>query len=126
LAFGPVGGAAGEVGAFGISLRTAWAARSAAGTTVLGRHPVYIEYAQTIGARYFSLGRLGNLLPRSVVWRLNTRFLDRAAARGDQIVLARPFNPVNDAGSWLADEIAYLNSRYGYTLLDDSVTLVLP
>ncbi len=95
------------------------------GMTVLGRYPGYIENAQSAGASFFSLSKLGNLLPRSLVWQLNKRFLDRAVARGDQIVLARPFNPVNDAGTWLADEIAYLSSRYGY-ILSDGITMVPP
>jgi RHS repeat-associated protein len=92
--------------------------------TVLGRYPDYIQHAQAVGANYFNLGKLGNLLPRGLVWRLNTRFLDRAIARGDRIVLSRPFNPLRDANSWLADEIAYLRS-HGYTL-SDGIVMVPP
>jgi hypothetical protein len=120
------------VGVEGAAARLTIAARGASeggnfirGMTVLGRYPAYIESAQAAGASYFNLGKLGNLLPRSIVWQLNKRFLDRAVARGDQIVLARPFNPINDAGTWLADELAYLSSRYGY-VLSDGITMVPP
>jgi hypothetical protein len=94
--------------------------------TVLGRFPAYIESAQASGANVFNLGRLGNLLPRKVVWALNKGFLDDAVARGDKIVLARPFNPLTDGKSWLASEIQYLSSRYGYVLSSDGLVMLPP
>jgi hypothetical protein len=101
------------------------AANVVRGVTVLGRYPSYVKYAEATRANYFSIGKLGNILPRAFVKWLNFRYLDLAVARGDRIILSQPFNPISDAGSWLADEIAYLHSRYGYVLVD-GLTMVPP
>lgn len=95
------------------------------GTIVLGRFPEYKDYAKAIGGNYFDIGRLWRVLNDRIVWKWNRWFLDRAVARGDDIVLSKPFDPSRDAASWLAREVAYLETKYGYHISSDGLRMVL-
>jgi hypothetical protein len=99
-------------------------ANRATGTTVIGRHPDYVELSERLGARRFDV-------PKSVwdswtpeqQWAANRRFLDRTITRGDEIVLA---TPVRQAGrSFYRRELGYLFSK-GYRMADDGRHLVAP
>ena len=96
------------------------------GVSVLGHHPGYIKYAESIGARYFKT------IPREIVERMgpaelraaNTRFLDRLIARGDIVQLSTPAAQAR-AGSTFAWELQYLQSQ-GYRLTADGMRMLPP
>jgi hypothetical protein len=57
-------------------------------------------------------------------WAANTRFLDRAIAKGDEFLLATRASAAR-AGSFYAREREYLASR-GYRVAEDGLRLMAP
>jgi hypothetical protein len=95
------------------------------GTTVLGHYPAYLNMAKSLRARVFNMPMSAwSRMSPAEQWAANTRFLDRAIARGDNLVLATPaFEAVPN--SFFARELEYL-MRQGYTLSDDGLRLLAP
>ena len=120
--------AVGMAGARGMSLlaasRSAPAA-SNAGRTVLGHYPTYVEKAAELGARRFNIPtHIWNKMSLAEQWAANQKFLDRAIARGDEIILATPASAAR-AGSFFASELKYLRS-HGYQLAQDGMRMFRP
>jgi RHS repeat-associated protein len=79
-------------------------------TTVLGHYPQYVELAKQMSANRFQIpAKVWEQLSDAERWAANQRFLDRAVARGDSIILATPITEMR-LGSWYAREIEYLRS----------------
>lgn len=57
-------------------------------------------------------------------WAANSRFLDRAIARGDEFILATRAGAAR-AGSFFARELEYLANK-GYRIAEDGWRLVAP
>jgi hypothetical protein len=87
------------------------------------RFPAYVDDAAASGARAFNIPEqdwaemvarkdiFGGTGGGSEVWIRNTRFLDRALARGSEARFASdPFDPLN-AGSFFERELQYLRAR---------------
>jgi hypothetical protein len=56
-------------------------------------------------------------------WAANQKFLDRAIARGDDILLSNPVRNINDVPGAFRQELDYLMSR-GFSLSADGARLV--
>jgi len=56
-------------------------------------------------------------------WVANVKFLDRAIARGDNIVLSNPVKNINKVSGYLRKELDYLASK-GYKLSRDGTQLI--
>jgi len=99
---------------------------ASARTTVLGRHPTYLEKAKELNANNFNLppevwSKIKDNSEK--VWEANKKFLDRAIARGDDIVLASDPYDVGNKGSYFIKEIDYLKNN-GYKITDDGKKMV--
>ena len=92
-----------------------------AGKTVIGHFPDYVELAEKLGAKRFQVPpQIWERLSPAKRWAANQKFLDRAIARGDEIILSnRNIRP----GSSLQREVDYLLKR-GYELIRDAGRLV--
>jgi len=80
------------------------------GETVLGSGPSYRLVGQARRAAYLDVPANTWARLRGLQWPANREFLDRAVARGDELVLAT--DPVF-AGPNLLRELTYLGDRYG-------------
>lgn len=56
-------------------------------------------------------------------WAANQKFLDRAMARGDDILLSNPVRNINDVSGAFRQELDYLIS-HGFSLSADGTRLV--
>lgn len=56
-------------------------------------------------------------------WAANQKFLDRAIARGDDILLSNPVRNINDVTGAFRQELDYLMSN-GFSLSADGARLV--
>ena len=82
-----------------------------------------METAEKIGARHFNIPpAIWEKLSSAEQWAANQKFLDRAIARGDEIILSNPFPP-SKAGTALQKEVEYLLEK-GYELVDDGMRLI--
>ncbi|MCP4305767.1 MAG: hypothetical protein GY788_13030, partial [bacterium] len=103
-------------GAGGLSddvLRLAESNVTSSGETVLGSVPGYITKAKSRGASYFDIGDTWNALTPAQRTAANNHFLDVIAARGDRVLLSTSKTQIQ-AGTSLADEVAYLTGEKGY------------
>ena len=83
------------------------------GVTVLGHYPEYVDMAESLGARVFKVPeKIWNSMSPEQRWAANQRFLDRAIARGDEIVLATPIERARP-NSFFVRELEYLREM-GY------------
>jgi RHS repeat-associated protein len=83
------------------------------GVTVLGHYPEYVDMAESLGARVFKVPeKIWNSMSPEQRWAANQRFLDRAMARGDEIVLATPIQRARP-NSFFVRELEYLREM-GY------------
>jgi hypothetical protein len=99
-------------------------AGAGAGKTVLGKFPDYVNLAESIGARRFSIPTsVWNKMSPAQQWGANQRFLDRAIARGDDIVLSNPVKSIGEATGWFGRELQYL-AHHGYRLADDGARMI--
>src|SRR5262249_31224313 len=107
-----------------------WLAREAAGieraataTAVIGHYPAYIELADKLGARAFTVPpEIWAKMTFAEQWAANQKFLDRAIAAGATFVLATAKNDIR-SGSWLAREVEYL-LQHGYEWNADATRLI--
>lgn len=95
-------------------------------TVVLGRFPHYKDYGKAIAASYFDIGRLSKVVGNRIAWKWNRWFLDRAVARGDDIIFSKPFVRSRDGAGWLGREVAYLETKYGYYLSSNGLHMLPP
>jgi hypothetical protein len=62
---------------------------SSGGKSVLGSHPDYLDLADDLGAKRFSIPtEIWNKMTPAQRWAANQKFLDRMSARGDDIILS--------------------------------------
>jgi len=101
------------------------AEKEGVGVTVLGSFPKYVQTAEAIGAKYFQLPtKIWNSMPASESWAANLKFLKRAIARGDKIILTNNGAKAGATTS-LYREIEYMKTR-GYILSRDGFSLIKP
>lgn len=98
-------------------------AGKAAGKTVLGHFPDYINMADNVGAHKFDIPvKVWDKMSDAERWIANQKFLDRAIKRGDDILLATPIEKVKP-GSYFERELKYLFDQ-GYKLSQDGLSLI--
>lgn len=86
------------------------------GMTVLGKYPEYLNLAESLGAKRFSIpSNIWNGMTPAQQWSANVQFLERAIARGDKIVLSNRVTNLNAVTGWFRRELDYLISK-GYKL----------
>ena len=107
------------------ALAARWAFGAAkAGTTVLGKYPDYINLASEINAKRFSIPtNIWNKMSPAEQWNANVKFLDRAIARGDNILLSNPVTDLNMVSGYFRKELEYLISK-GYKLSRNGTQLI--
>jgi hypothetical protein len=92
--------------------------------TVLGRYPDYINIADDVGGKVFSIDvNLWNSLSEAERWALNQQFLDQCVAKGDYFYLASGWANAGTGYYWM--ELNYLFSL-GYTLSPNGLWLIPP
>jgi len=97
---------------------------TAAERTVLGKFPDYVNLAEGIGARRFSIPtNVWNKMSPAEQWVANERFLDGTIARGDDIILSNPVKNIGEATGWFGRELRYLADQ-GYRLAEDGARMV--
>jgi hypothetical protein len=85
---------------------------------MLGQIPEYLEAAARSGARVFNIpAEIYRTLSPAAQWAANQKFLDRAIARGVNILLATDPTKIR-VGSTLEREVKYLLER-GYKIIGD-------
>jgi hypothetical protein len=92
-------------------------------TTVLGSYPTYIDFANKIGARVFSISTdVWNKMTSTEQWAANKKFLDESIAKGHSFILSN--NAYNaKEGTYFYKEIEYLLSK-GYKIINDGFKLI--
>jgi RHS repeat-associated protein len=94
-----------------------------AGKIVLGHHPEYLKAADELGAHYFDVPiDVWNKMSAAEQWAANQKFLDRAIARGDDIILATPLDKMRP-NSGYQSEIDYLLGQ-GYKPSPDGTKMI--
>ncbi len=79
------------------------------GTTVLGKFPNYINLANQLGANRFSIPKnIFNKMSPTQQWNANTKFLDRAILRNDDIFLSDSPLDLNKFNGAFKKEIEYM------------------
>jgi RHS repeat-associated protein len=97
---------------------------SKVGKTVLGHYPNYLKLADEIGARRFNIPtEVWNKMNSAEQWAANQKFLDRAIARGDDIILSNPVKNINNISGSFRKELDYLGSK-GFKLSEDGLRMV--
>ena len=88
-------------------------------------HPTYVEKANELGARYFEVPRdaWDRMTPEQQI-DANLKFLDRAVARGDEILLSTPVG-LAQKGSFYDRELRHLASK-GYRFSADGLRAIPP
>jgi hypothetical protein len=95
------------------------------GKVVLGRYPAYTDKANKIGAKTFNVPKkIWKPMSPAKKWAANRKFLDRAIARGDEIILASPASEAK-AGTFFRKELDYL-IKQGYKLSGDGLRMIKP
>jgi hypothetical protein len=95
------------------------------GKIVLGHYPEYIEKARELDARIFNIpSHIWSRMSDVERWAANQKFLDRAIARGDDVILATNAAAAR-AGSWFARELEYLATK-GYRVAEDGMKMIAP
>lgn len=96
----------------------------AKGTTVLGKFPDYIKLADDLGAKRFNIPTsVWNRMSAAEQWAANQKFLDRAIARGDNILLSNTVRNINDVTGTFRRELDYLIGN-GFQLSADGTRLI--
>ncbi len=94
------------------------------GKIVLGHYDGYIKMAKKIGAEHFGVPTTyWESLSNAERWALNREFLDKAIARGDEIILSTPFSKARP-GSYFRKELEYLMTK-GYTRSSNGTRMIL-
>ena len=93
------------------------------GITVLGKMKDYLRVADELAAKRFSIPmKIWEKMTQAERWAANTKFLDRAIARGDDIILSNSAFKA-EAGSTFAREIEYMVEK-GYKIAEDGMSLI--
>jgi hypothetical protein len=104
-------------------LEQAAANENAGRQIVLGKYPTYLEQAILIGAKKFNIpDRIWKQMSTFEQEAANIKFLDRAIARGDEILLASPVTEAK-TGTAYRKEIDYLIKK-GYKLSKDGKKMI--
>jgi RHS repeat-associated protein len=83
----------------------------APGRILLGRYPDYVVRASQLNARVFNLpSDVYNAMSPEAQWAANTRFIDKALSRGDEIILSNPLSAATPGTSFLR-ELEYLTTK---------------
>jgi hypothetical protein len=94
------------------------------GTSVLGKYPEYINLAEQLGAKKFSVPtNIWNKMSAAEQWGANQKFLDRMIMRGDNIILSNPVLNVNKVSGAFRQELDYLIEK-GYRLNNTGTQLI--
>ncbi|WP_233138224.1 DUF6443 domain-containing protein [Mucilaginibacter sp. MD40] len=94
------------------------------GTTVLGKYPEYINLANQLNAKRFSIPiNIWNKMSQAEQWQANVKFLDRMIARGDNIVLANRVTNLEEVSGAFRKELDYLIKK-GYKISSDGLKMV--
>jgi hypothetical protein len=94
------------------------------GVVVLGKYPTYIDKAAELGAKRFSIPiEIWNKMTPTEQWAANVKFLDRAIARSDAIILAEPIKDIKNVTGALRQELDYLIAK-GYKLNADGTQMI--
>jgi RHS repeat-associated protein len=102
--------------------RTAMAERQVA--AVIGKYPNYLKVADQIGAKRFNIPTsVWNKMSEAQRWTANQKFLDRAIARGGDIMLDKSIKDIGSVSGELRKELNYLSQR-GYQLSGDGSRMV--
>jgi RHS repeat-associated protein len=93
------------------------------GITVLGSYGKYLELGEKLGAKTFSIpDAIWKTLTEEERWAANVRFLNRAIARGDRIILSNSAFEAK-AGTYFYRELQYLYSK-GFKAVADGMALI--
>jgi hypothetical protein len=93
---------------------------------VIGKFPEYVELSDARNARRFEIPlEAWDRMTEAEQWAANQKFLDRAIARGDDIVLATPITARTPPTGYYAREIDYMLSQ-GYKVSPDGKRLIKP
>ena len=94
--------------------------------TVIGKFPDYVKLSDERNARRFEVPLdAWNKMTEAEQWAANQKFLDRAMARGDDIILATPITARTPPTGIYAREIEYMLSK-GYKVSPDGKRLIKP
>jgi hypothetical protein len=92
------------------------------GAAAIGRYG-YVEVAEQMGARYFSVPTsVWDSMTRVQQWEMNKAFLDDMIAQGTRFYLASPLSKAVPP-SFFAEEVKYLIEK-GYSVSADGQWLV--
>ena len=82
------------------------------GISVLGKFPDYLNLADKLGARRFSIPQsVWNKMTAAERWVANQKFLDRIIQRGDRILLSNPVTDLNKVSGAFRKELEYLMEK---------------
>jgi hypothetical protein len=94
------------------------------GTSVLGKYPDYINLAEQLGAKRFSVpSNIWNKMSAAEQWGANQKFLDRMIMRGDNVILSNPVLDINKVSGAFRQELDYLIGK-GYRLNSTGTQLI--
>jgi RHS repeat-associated protein len=91
---------------------------------VIGKYPNYLKVAEEVGAKRFNIPtQVWARMSEAERWAANQKFLDRAIARGGDIVLDKPIKDISAVSGDLRKELNYLTQQ-GYRLSEDGSKMV--
>jgi RHS repeat-associated protein len=91
--------------------------------TVLGSYPGYLELAEKLKARVFTIqAGAWNKLTASQQWTLNQQFLDKSIAKGHEFIFSVNAYSAR-VGTYLYSEIQYLIEN-GYRIIDEGWRMI--
>ena len=91
---------------------------------MIGQYPDYIAFAEKLGANTFNIAdEVYQAMSKAERWAANTKCLDEAIARGDDILLSHPITHVGEATRTFKREVGYL-MRKGYDLADGGTRMI--
>jgi RHS repeat-associated protein len=96
---------------------------SSVGYTVLGHNPGYLELAEKLKARVFTIPtEAWNKLTNAQQWKLNQEFLDKSMSMSNEFIFSTNAYSAR-VGSYLYSEIQYLLSN-GYRIVDEGWRMI--
>jgi hypothetical protein len=92
-------------------------------TRVLGSFPIYLNLAEKLGAKRFSMPtEIFEALTKEEQWAANVKFLDRGIANGDNFILSNSAFEAKE-GTGFYKELQYMYKR-GYKAAADGMSLI--
>ena len=90
----------------------------------MGKYPEYLDMATKLGAKRFNIpSEIWSAMSETEQWAANIKFLDRAIARGDKIILSNPVSDLSKVTGSFRKELDYLMEK-GYTLNKEGTQMV--